>query len=180
MLDAFGPGHIGNMNKAVDSLFQFDKGTEGRQIPDLAIYHVTDREFIVQCKPRIRLNLFHAQGNLFILRIDLKHHGFYILADCHNFRRVRDMLGPGHFGDMDQPLNTLFQFDKSTVIGNADHPAGDNFVNRITLFHVGPGIRLQLLQTKRDTFPFTIKIKNGNHDLLADVHQFRGMTDASP
>ena len=40
MLDAARPRNVGNVNQAVDSIFNFDKGAEVRQVPHAAVTRV--------------------------------------------------------------------------------------------------------------------------------------------
>ncbi len=81
--------------------------------------------------PRIRLGLLHAQRDFLLVLVDAKHDHFDFVADLDEFRRVINALGPGHFGNVDQTFDAVFQLHEGTVRHNVDDFAGDLFADRV-------------------------------------------------
>ena len=61
MLDALGPGHIGDVNEAVDAGLDFDERAERGQVANLAVDTRANRVLERQDYPRILLGLLHTQ-----------------------------------------------------------------------------------------------------------------------
>src|SRR5207248_3815016 len=89
-------------------------------------------------------------------------------------------LGPGHLADVYQAFNPLLQFHERAVIGDADHPSAYVRTHWITMLRVEPRIRGQLLKPERDPLLLFVKLENLHLDLIADVDQVTGMSQASP
>ena len=97
MLNPAGPGHIRNMHKSVDPILYLHKCAEGGQIANLARNLGAYRIFEIKSQPGIRFELLETKRDLLIFLIDGKNDCFDFLMRCENFRRVLDVLGPGHF-----------------------------------------------------------------------------------
>src|SRR4051812_24348203 len=82
MLNAVGPGHVGDVNESVDAGLDFDERTKAREVPNLAVETRADRILLRQHHPRILLRLLHAERDLLFVRIDLEDYGF----DCFTNR----------------------------------------------------------------------------------------------
>src|SRR5262249_37778073 len=120
VLDALSPGHIRNVDEAIDAFFQSDKRPKVRQITDFALDFTPDRIALVHRSPRVRLDLLHPQGDALLIAINAQHHRLNTIADIDDLRRVTRAARPGHLRHVDQAFNTLFQFHKGPVVGNAD------------------------------------------------------------
>ena len=70
MLDLFGPGDVGNVNKSVDAFFKLNERAEISKIADLAVDLGSDRIAFLDRVPRIFLELLHAEADAFFFRID--------------------------------------------------------------------------------------------------------------
>ncbi len=73
--------------------------------------------------PRVRRCLFHAQRDTPAFFIDVQDDDFDFFAQGDKFIRVDVFIGPVHFRDMDQSLNTIFNFDEATVVGDIGNRA---------------------------------------------------------
>ena len=62
--------------------------------------------------------LFDTERNTATLCIDVQHHHFNIVAQLDNFRWVDVLVGPIHFGNVDQTFNAWFDFNERAVIGH--------------------------------------------------------------
>src|SRR5574344_2131115 len=97
------PGHFGNMDEAFDAVIEFDERTVIRNGDDLALddgaFGVTGRDVL----PRMRFELLHAEGNAFLLVVEVEHHHFDFLAQLDHFGRVIDAL-VAHVGDVEETV----------------------------------------------------------------------------
>ena len=84
MVDLARPAHVGDVNHAVDALFEFDKRAVGRQIANLAA-HVRANGIVVDCHfPRIFFELAQAEGNLLLFLVDVEDNRLDFVADLEN------------------------------------------------------------------------------------------------
>ncbi len=79
---------------------------------------------------------------------------------------------------MQQPVDALLQFDERTVIGQVADTALDQAAFRISFGDIFPRILLGLFHAQRDLLLFLVDSQHDDVDLVADLHQFVGMTDS--
>ena len=100
------------MNQTVDTTRQTNEDTEvGDRLDsttDFVALLVVHREVI----PRICLALFHTQGNTTTLFVDFKNHDFNFITQGNNLGRMNVLVGPIHFGNVNQTFDALFDFNE--------------------------------------------------------------------
>ena len=148
VLDALGPGEIGDVHQAVDPLLHLDKGPEVRDVADGPRDAVAHPVLGVDHVPGLA-RLLEAQGQTPPLLIDLEHHAFHPIVLVEDLAGVLDALGPRHLGDVDQALDPLLHLHERTVVGEAHHFAADARARRVLGGGELPGILLQLLEPER-------------------------------
>src|SRR5256885_476001 len=87
-------------------------------------------------------------------------------------------LAPRHVGDVDKPVDPLFDFHERAELGEIAYLARDARADRILLGQLVPRIALDLLQPERDAPRPRIDTEHHRLDRVADVEDFRGMLDA--
>jgi hypothetical protein len=104
-----------------------------------------------------------------------------------DFLRGRDdlagmdvLLGPGHFGDVDQAFDARLQFDERAVVGDVGDAAGESWRRPDTWPRCHPTDRLELLHAERDAVGFLVDADDLHLDGLADGEHFGRMVDAAP
>src|SRR6185295_4631917 len=102
------------------------------------------------------------------------------LADGQQLRRMLEPLGPGHFGYVNEPLDSRFDFDKGAVVGQTNHLPSDVRVLGKSLSHALPRIGQQLLVAKRDAFLFAVKLEHLDLNLVAYLNYVVWRLDAAP
>jgi hypothetical protein len=90
------------------------------------------------------------------------------------------LLGPAHFGNVDQAFDAFFQFHERTVVGDVGHAALDAHADRVLGFHAFPRIAFQLLHAKADALGFRVDLDDLDLDGLADRQNVGRMVDAAP
>ena len=67
--------------------------------------------------PRVSLALLHAQADTTTFFVDFQNHDFDFIAQLNNFVRSDVLVGPVHFGHVNQTFDTLFDFHERAVVG---------------------------------------------------------------
>ena len=70
--------------------------------------------------PGVLLGLLHAQRDFLLVLVDVQHDDFDLVVDLHQFAGMADALGPGHFADVDQAFDALFELDERAVAHHVD------------------------------------------------------------
>ena len=122
----------------------------------------------------------HSERNAPFLRIHVEHYAFNLVANIDQLGGVLHALGPRHFADVHQALNTLLQFDKGAVVGHADDTTLHMCAHGIAVRGIQPRVGRELLEAERDALLFFIEFENFHLDLVADVNQVAGVGQTSP
>ena len=139
-----------------------------------------DRVLLLDQRPRVRLDLLHAERDLAVALVDVEHHGLDHVAHVDQLRRVLDALGPRHLGDVDQALDAGLELDERAVVGERDHLAADALADRVAHRRVAPRIGLDLLQAQRDALGLRVEAQHLHLDLVADLEQLARVVDPAP
>ena len=83
MLDALGPAQVRDMYQPVDAVFDLDEGAKVSQVADAPFDHRSGRIALGQVLPGILQQLFHAQRNAAVGRIDAENHRLHFIARLH-------------------------------------------------------------------------------------------------
>ena len=178
--DLVGPRNIGHMQQPFDARLEFDERAVIGEVPDGPGHATADLELVRSGGPGILLRLFRTQRDLLRGRIKAQNHNIQFHSDRKDLTRVIDALGPGKLTNVDQPLNSGLEFHESAVRQNIDDLAVDLITDRVTLIDRAPGIRPLLLETKGDLLFDLIDRDDNNFDVITDLHEVRGMRNASP
>src|ERR1700746_445684 len=121
MLHTLGPAQVADVNQTVDPVFNLDERAEIGQVANTPFPLRAHRELLVQAIPGIGGKLTHAQRNAAFGGIHVEYHALHLIPDVDQLRRVLHPLRPGHFADVHQALDALFELDERAVVGHADH-----------------------------------------------------------
>src|SRR5262245_60540786 len=165
------------MAEAFDSLIQLNENSKRRVADDSAanqVSHVMVREELL---PDVRLQLLDSERQPMVVTVDVQNHSFDALALLQNFRRVLD-AARRDVRHMNEPVDSLFNFNERAEIREISNAAGDNRTYRVTFGQRRPWIRLGLLESERNPPVFHIDIENDGFHFLIDVKKLRRMFDA--
>ena len=90
------------------------------------------------------------------------------------------LLGPRHFGDVDQALDARLQLDEGAVVGDVGDAALEAGADRELRLDALPRIGLELLHAERDAVGLVIDLDDLDLHLLADIEHLGGMIDPPP
>jgi hypothetical protein len=130
--------------------------------------------------PRIALRLLQAQGNAALRFIHIQDDHIHLFRGRDDLAGMRVLLGPGHFGHMDQAFNTGFKLHEGAVIGDVGDTAREFRADRIFQRHAIPRIGHQLLHAKADALRILIEADHLHLDGHTNGERFGRMVDAPP
>ena len=117
-------------------------------------------------------------GFPFCIFFNLENNSFDFLTDGEDFGRVLDVLGPGHFRNVDETFNTAVEFDECTVISDGNNLTLNDSAFRITFGDILPRMRLKLLHAERDAFLLVVEVEDHDFDFLTELEHFGRVVDA--
>ena len=130
--------------------------------------------------PGVRLGLLQAERDAPVHRVDVEDLDLDLLPRLKQLRGVGHALGPGHLGDVDQPLEPALDLDEGAVVREAHDLAPDPHADRQPLGHRGPRVREDLLHAERDPLALGIVLEDDDLHPIADVQDLRRMRHAAP
>ncbi len=180
MLDALGPAQVGDVDQAVDAVFDFDESAEVSEVAYAAFDDGADRVLVAQALPRVLQKLLHAEGYAAVAGVDAENYRVDLVAGLDELGGMLEALGPGHLREVNQALDALLKFDERAVVGNGKHAAVHLGADRISLCGVEPRVGRQLLEAERNALLFLVELENLDLNLVADVDQIARMGEAAP
>ena len=168
------------MDHAVDFAVEANEQTELGDVLDVALDLRADGESLEERFPGVVMALLEAERDSPLVGIDLEDHDLDLLAGRDDLAGMDVFLGPAHFGNMDQPLDTGLELDEGAVVGNVRHPAGKPRADGIFEIDTFPRIRLELLHAEGNSLGLGVVSDDLNLNGLADGQGFARMIDAPP
>ena len=168
------------MNHAVDVAVEADEEAELGLVLDLALDGRADRMPLGEGLPGVLQRLLEAERDAALGGVDLEHLDLDLLARRHDLAGMDVLLGPRHFGDVDEALDARLELDERAVVGDVGHPALELLADAVAGLDVRPRVFLQLLHAERDAVGLVVDLDDAHLDLLADGQDFARVVDAPP
>ena len=111
------------MHHAVDVAVEADEQAELGLVLDLALDGRADGMLLDERFPRVLQRLLEAERDAALGGIDLEHLNLDFLAGRDDLAGMDVLLGPRHFGDVDEALDARLQFDERAVVGDVGDAA---------------------------------------------------------
>src|SRR5690625_231700 len=115
-------GQFGNMNEALDAVFDAHKRTERNQLRHLARDDLPDGVGACEGLPRVFLSSLERQRYAFAIHVDVEHLDRDFLTHFDNLIGVVDVL-PGKFGNMHEAIYAA-QVDERTKVDDRRNHTG--------------------------------------------------------
>src|SRR5207244_3115915 len=180
MSDLASPAHVGDVEQAVDPLFDLDEGAIVGAVADRAFDHGPRRVLARDLVPGIDLGLLHPQGDLLLLLVDAQDDDLDPVADVDQLAGVVDPLGPAHLGDVDQALDPLLELDEGAIAHHVDDFAHDAGADRVLVGDVLPRAGRLLLQAQGDLLAVLVDVQDHHLALVVDLDEVAGVVDPAP
>ena len=116
MRDALGPAHFANVNETFDAFFKLDKRAVGHDVDDRAVNARSNGILLFDVDPRRIGQLLEAEGDLFLLVIDVQDDDFDLLIKGDDFARI-GYATIAHVGNVKQTVDSA-KIDKGAEIGD--------------------------------------------------------------
>ena len=136
--DLPGPGHVRDMQQAVDPLSQLDERAVIGQISYLARYHGIDGILLGNVVPRVGLGLLHTQGNLFLILVHTQNDDVNLVTNLYEFVGMANSFGPRHLADVYQTFDAFLEFNERTIAHHVYHGATHHRVQGILFVDIFP------------------------------------------
>ena len=117
------PVEVGEVDHAVDVAVEADEQAELGLVLDLALDRGCRPDGCGEGLPRVLERLLEAERDAALGRIDLEHHHVDFLRGREDLAGMDVLLGPGHFGDVDEALDARLQLDEGAVVGDVGDAA---------------------------------------------------------
>src|SRR5690606_30798253 len=177
---SLGPGQVGQVNQTVDAARQTNKHAEVGDGLDATANLVAALEVDGEIFPWVGTALLHAQGDTTTIFVDFQNHDFDFLTQGHNLAWVNVLVGPIHFGYVNQTFDTVFHFNKCTVVGQVGNLAEQTGVLWVATCQTDPWIFAQLLDAQGDAALFLIELEDLGFDFLTHLQNFGWVTNTAP
>src|SRR3954469_7967054 len=121
MVDPLRPRHLADVHQPFDAVFELYERTVAHHVDHGALHHGADRVLRDDLVPWARALLLQAQGDLFLLVVDVQDHDFDLVVDLHHLGGVID-AAPAHVGDVQEAIDAA-QVDERAEVGDVLHHA---------------------------------------------------------
>ena len=175
-----GPGHVRNVDHAIDALLEFHKGSVGRRIAHDSLDRTTHGITKMDLFPRIGLQMAHREGEFLFFLADRDDNGVDFLAFLKNVARPGDATGPGKFGNVHQAFDAGLELDKRSVRYEAGDFSADLEIDRVFFGNLVPGVFGHLFEAEGDSEAFLVDFENEDFDFLTGLEKLGRMTEATP
>ena len=180
MRDLLGPAHVGNVQEAIDALFDLHERAVGGQVAHATFDHRTHRVVIVDHVPRVAVRLLHTERDFHLLIVDFQDDNFDLFAHRDQLAGVVDALGPGHLGDVHQTFDALLELDECAIGHHVDHSALEGLALRVAPFDSIPRGGGLLLDAQRDTLALEIDLEHHDFHFLVHLDHLARVVDPAP
>src|SRR5688500_9027885 len=178
--DLLGPRQVRDVEQAVDALLDLHERAVVGDVADLALDHGTGRVLLGHALPGVLLDLLHAEADLLLVLVDLQHLHQHLLLGRHDLAGVVDALGPGHLGDVHQPLDAFLELHEGAVGHDVDDLALVDGSDGVLGLDVLPGAGVLLLEAQGDLFLVLVDLEDLDLDLRVDLEHLAGVVDPAP
>src|SRR5690606_39048162 len=137
-------GQLGDVDQALDAVFDADERAERDELGDLARHDLADRVGAGELAPRVFLGGLQRQGDARALQVDLEDLDLDRLADLDDLARVVDVL-PGQLRDVNQAVDPAEVDEGAEVDDRGDRALADLALGELVQ-ELGADLGLGLLE----------------------------------
>jgi hypothetical protein len=168
------------VHHAIDAFFEFNEGSVGGHVADLALDLFADDVALLDFIPWIGFELADAERDLLLVLVNTEDHGFDHLTERENVGWAGNAFDPGKLGDVNETFDALLDFDECAVGHEVGDFAADLLADRETFFDFVPGIVLVLLEAEGDALLVLVDVQNEDFNRVADLEKFARVIEAGP
>src|SRR5215469_3771199 len=122
VLEALGPGHLGEVNEAFNSLLQLDERAVIGDRENASMDACAHRVALRGIEPGVRRELLKAERDALLILVELEHLDLNLVADVDQVAGMRE-ASPAHVGDVQQAVDSA-EVNERAVVGQVLHGAG--------------------------------------------------------
>ncbi len=178
--DLLRPRHVRDVQEAIDALLDLDECAVAGEVANRAFDDRTHGVVLFDEVPGVGLGLLHAERDLLLGVVELKHNDLDWVAGLDQLGGVVDATRPRHLGDVDEAFDALLQLDECTVGHDVDHLALVLAARGVACFDAVPRRSGLLLQAESDALAVEVHAKDLDFQLLLQLDHLRGVVDPAP
>ena len=180
VLNLLRPGEVGDVDEAVNALFEFNEHTEVGEVANLGVVTRANGIFHLDVLPGVFHELLDAERHLAVGAVEREDDGFDFVAYLEEVLSRAQVLAPAHFADVDEAFYARSNLNECTVVGHDNHLA----LYLVAGLEVGiesvPGMGLELLETEGDALLLVVEVEDNDIELLVELDNLAGIADAAP
>src|SRR5690606_21506267 len=111
-------------NKSGDVLVEYNGCTFVYDFSDFSSVLGAHAKFFFVFIPRIILRLLMSNAQFAPFYIQFQNNYFHLVANAANFGWMLDFFGPRQIRNINQPVDSFFQFHKNTKVGKVAYGSG--------------------------------------------------------
>ena len=138
---------------------------------DSTFVYRTYCEYSFEYIPGVFFELLVTEAQATVFFVDLQHLYIDIRTDLSKFGRMFNLLSPRQVRDVDQTVNTFFNFYEYTEVSEVANLSCVLRTDRIFLFDSFPRISFQLLDTQRHLTFFAVQSQNYSFHFVTYLHE---------
>ena len=138
------PGHLRDVDEALDPVAHLDEGTEGHQLGDAPVDQLAHLVRVGELLPRVGLGGLEREADPLLGEIDVEDLDVDLVTDGHDRGRVVDVL-PRQLGHVDESVHAA-EVDEGTEIDDRGHHAATTLAGLEVDEELAPLLLLRLLE----------------------------------
>ena len=151
-------------------------GTLIQHFDDSSFVNRTYSEYCFEYIPRIVFQLLVTQAQTTVFLVDFQNYYIDVCTNLSEFRRMFDLLSPRQVRDVDQSVNTFFDFYEYTEVSEVANFSNVLRTYRIFFFDSFPWICFQLFDTQRHLAFFAVQSQDDSFYFVAHFHEVLSRT----
>ncbi len=168
---------LGNGHKTLDIVWELHRNAAVVHTDYSTLGLATDGISSGEVWPWVPLELLKPETDAPVVRIDVQDDEFDLVPFMCKLGWMHDALRPRHIRYMDQPVDSLLDFDKSAEAGEVSNDSLDLCAGWILCGKYRPWIRFELFDSERDFLILFIDGKNDHVDLVVESEHLRWVVD---
>ena len=180
VFDFLGPAEVADMDKTVDTFFDFNKYAEVGEVAHAGSVTAADGIANLDVFPGIFLELLQAKAHLAVGTVESEDDSLDFVADFEEVLSRAEVLAVRHLADVDKTLDAGGNLNECAVVGHYNYAAFDMVADLKLGIESVPGMGLELLQAESDALLLVVEIEDNDVELLVELDNFLRMVDTAP
>ena len=158
--------------EALNTVGKSDNSTLVEHFDDCAFVNRANGEHCLEYIPGVFFELLVAEAETTVVLVDLKNFHFDFSTNLGEFAGVFDFLCPAEVADVDEAIDTFFNFNEYAEVSEVAHFCCVAAANGIAYFDIFPWVFLELLDAEAHLTLVAVECEDDCFDFVADFEEF--------